>query len=110
MRVDHSTPASDPEAPATCRRQRYLYSQVARNGTWLIENRDGEVSGTVESRTPNAAVKTPDAGGRSTYALEVRVGAEKLDFAVNGTVEQRLRSTAWLGLLNTMISRPLWLL
>jgi len=32
------------------------------------------------------AVKTPDAKGTSTNALEVRVTPSKIDYAVNGTV------------------------
>ena len=66
--------------------QSYLYFVVAQNGTWLIKNRDGEVAGTVVPKTPNAAVKTPDDSGKSTNALEVRVGADKIDYVVNGTV------------------------
>ena len=31
-------------------------------------------------------VKKPDETGKSTNALEVRVGADKVDFVVNGTV------------------------
>jgi len=31
-------------------------------------------------------VKKPDATGKSTNALEVRVGADKIDFVVNGVV------------------------
>jgi hypothetical protein len=31
-------------------------------------------------------VKTPDASGKSTNVLEVRVGADKIDYVVNGTV------------------------
>jgi hypothetical protein len=31
-------------------------------------------------------VKKPDASGKSTNALEVRVGADKIDFVVNGVV------------------------
>ena len=34
----------------------------------------------------NDAVKKPDASGKSTNALEVRVGADKIDYVVNGTV------------------------
>jgi len=37
-------------------------------------------------KTPNAAVKKPDASGKSTNALEVRVLADKVDYVVNGTV------------------------
>jgi hypothetical protein len=67
--------------------QKYTYFMVAQNGTWLLKKRDGESSPTIANRTPNDAVKKPDAGtGQSTNALEVRVGADKVDFVVNGTV------------------------
>ena len=66
--------------------QTYLYFVVAQNGTWLIKSRDGETTSTLAPKTPNPAVKTPDAGGKSTNALEVRVGADKIDYVVNGTV------------------------
>jgi hypothetical protein len=66
--------------------QSYLYFVVAQNGTWLIKSRNGGATGTIAPNTPNAAVKTPDATGKSTNALEVRVGAGKVDFVVNGAV------------------------
>ena len=66
--------------------QKYLYFVVAQNGTWLIKNRDGDTTGTVAPKTPNDAVKKPDDTGKSTNALEVRVGADKIDYVVNGTV------------------------
>jgi uncharacterized iron-regulated membrane protein len=66
--------------------QKYLYFVVAQNGTWLIKSRDGDSTGTVAAKTPNDAVKKPDAGGQSANALEVRVGADKVDFVVNGVV------------------------
>jgi hypothetical protein len=59
---------------------------VAQNGTWLIKKRDGEATSNVVARTPNDAVKKPDASGKSVNALEVRVGADKIDYVVNGTV------------------------
>ena len=60
---------------------------VAQNGTWLIKSRDGDATtSNVSPKTPNDAVKKPDASGKSTNALEVRVGADKIDFVVNGTV------------------------
>jgi len=34
----------------------------------------------------HAAVKTPDAKGTSTNDLEVRVMADKIDYAINGVV------------------------
>jgi hypothetical protein len=66
--------------------QKYLYFVVAQNGTWLIKKRDGASTSNVSPKTPNDAVKKPDETGKSTNALEVRVGADKVDFVVNGTV------------------------
>jgi hypothetical protein len=66
--------------------QSYTYFVVAQNGTWLIKKRDGEATSTIAPKTPNAAVAKPDASGQSVNALEVRVGADKVDFVVNGTV------------------------
>jgi len=66
--------------------QSYLYFVVAQNGTWLIKRRDGDATSNVAPKTPSDAVKKPDASGQSTNALEVRVGADKVDFVVNGEV------------------------
>jgi hypothetical protein len=74
---------SDLEGP----QQNYLYFLVAQNGTWLIKRRDGDAkTENVVSRTPNDAVSKPDASGKSTNTLEVRVGTDKIDYVVNGTV------------------------
>ena len=70
--------------------QSYLYFVVAQNGTWLIKSRDGDATSTVAPKTPNDAVKKPDDSGKSTNALEVRVGADKVDFVVNGVVVHTL--------------------
>jgi len=72
---------SDLEGPA----QKYVYFMVAQDGTGLIKQRDGEATKEI-SKAPNDAVKKPDASGKSTNALEVRVGANKIDYVVNGTV------------------------
>jgi hypothetical protein len=67
--------------------QSYLYFVVAQDGTWLIKRRDGDVATRdVAPRAANSAVKRPDASGKSVNALEVRVGADKVDYLVNGTV------------------------
>jgi hypothetical protein len=66
--------------------QAYAYFMVAQNGTWLIKTRNGAATPTVTDRTPADIVKKPDATGKSTNALEVRVGVSKVDFVVNGTV------------------------
>src|ERR1700720_862861 len=66
--------------------QSYLYFVIAQNGTWLIKRRDGDATATVFAKTPSDAVKKPDASGKSTNSIEVRVGAGKTDFVVNGEV------------------------
>ena len=67
--------------------QTYTYFLVAQNGSWLIKKRDGDANtSNVVAATMNDAVKKPGADGKSTNALEVRVGADKVDFVVNGTV------------------------
>jgi hypothetical protein len=66
--------------------QNYLYFMVAQDGTWLIKHRAGDVTEDVSARTPNDAVKKPNASGRSTNALEVRVMADKIEYVVNGTI------------------------
>jgi hypothetical protein len=66
--------------------QSYLYFVVAQDGTWLIKRRDGAGTSNVSAKTPSDAVKKPDASGKSTNALEVRAGADKIDFVVNGVV------------------------
>jgi hypothetical protein len=74
---------SDLEGP----QQNYLYFLVAQNGTWLIKRRDGDAkTENIAPRTPSETVKKPDAGGKSTNVLEVRVGADKIDYVVNGEV------------------------
>ena len=66
--------------------QSYLYFVVAQDGTWLIKSRNGAATPAVSAKTPSEAVKKPDASGQSTNALEVRVGADKVEFVVNGEV------------------------
>ncbi len=67
--------------------QNYLYFMVAQNGTWLIKRRDGDSSApTVTEKTASDIVKKPDAGGKSTNALEVRVMGDKIDYVVNGKI------------------------
>jgi hypothetical protein len=67
-------------------KQSYTYFLVAQNGTWLIKKRDGDATSNVVGRTPNDAVKKPGDDGKSTNVLEVRAGADKTDFVVNGQV------------------------
>lgn len=67
--------------------QTYMYFLVAQDGTWLVKKREGDANAVdVARKTANEAVKKPDASGKSTNALEVRIGADKIDYVVNGTV------------------------
>jgi uncharacterized iron-regulated membrane protein len=67
-------------------RQSYVYFLVAQDGSWLLKRREGDSTQDVAPRAVNAAVKKPDATGKSVNALEVRVGADKIEYLVNGTV------------------------
>jgi len=73
--------------------QSYLYFMVTDDGTYLIKRRDGASTQGVSPKTPNDAVKKPDASGTATNALEVRVKADKIDFVINGTVVTTLPKT-----------------
>jgi len=68
-------------------KQAYTYFLVAQDGTFLVKKRIGDdKTDNVVAKTPNAAIKKPDASGKSTNVLEVRVAADKVDYVVNGTV------------------------
>jgi hypothetical protein len=67
-------------------KQQYLYFIIGHDGTWQIKRRDGDAASTVSPKTQNAAIKLPDANGKSVNTLEVRVGASKIDYVVNGVV------------------------
>lgn len=68
-------------------KQSYTYFLVAQDGTWLVKKRNGDAAtDNVLPKAANDAIKKPGADGKSTNALEVRVGADKIDYVVNGTV------------------------
>lgn len=67
--------------------QAYTYFIVGQDGTWMLKKREGDANApTLVPKTANAAVQKPGADGTSVNNLEVRVQADKVDFAVNGTV------------------------
>ena len=66
--------------------QSYIYFMVAQDGTWLVKRRDGEETKEILAKTPADAVKKPDASGKSTNALEVRVTPDKIEYLVNGKI------------------------
>jgi hypothetical protein len=73
--------------------QSYNYFLVAQDGTWLVKHREGEAVTDIAAKAPNDAVKKPDASGKSTNALEVRVQPSKVDYVVNGTVVHSMPKT-----------------
>ena len=73
--------------------QSYTYFLVAQDGTWLVKKREGEVASDVIAKKASDAVKKPGADGKSVNALEVRVGPDKIDYVVNGTVVQSAPKT-----------------
>lgn len=67
--------------------QNYLYFLVGQNGTFIVKHRAGDtMTHDVVARTPHPAVAKPSGAGTSVNNLEVRVGADKIDYVVNGTV------------------------
>jgi len=66
--------------------QSYIYFVVAQNGTYQVRQRTGEQVSNVMARATNDAIKQPDASGKSTNVLEVRVAGDTVSFVVNGTV------------------------
>ncbi|MCU1384269.1 MAG: hypothetical protein JWL71_2966 [Acidobacteria bacterium] len=68
-------------------KQTYTYFLVAQDGSWLVKKRNGDAAtDNVLPKAASDAVKKPGADGKSTNELEVRVGADKIDYVVNGTV------------------------
>ena len=65
--------------------QNYLYFVVAHTGEYTIKHRGGANVHTVVDWTKNAAIKAPDASGRSTNELAIEAGASEIRFLVNGT-------------------------
>ena len=65
--------------------QKYTYFLVRQDGKFLIKRRAGEATPTVTDWTDNAAIKKPDATGKSTNTLAIEVGKDKVRFLINGT-------------------------
>jgi hypothetical protein len=67
-------------------KQTYTYFLVAQDGTFLVKHRNGTDVRDVVGKTRHESVVRPNAAGTSVNNLEVRVGAQKIDYVVNGTV------------------------
>jgi hypothetical protein len=67
--------------------QNYAYFLVGQDGSYVIRHRAGnDTVHDIMGRTPHTAVTRPDANGSSVNQLQVRVGAQQVEFLVNGTV------------------------
>jgi len=67
--------------------QSYIYFLVAQNGSYIIRHRaDNETVHDIQARTAHESVATPNANGQSVNRLQVRVGADQVQFVVNGAV------------------------
>lgn len=68
--------------------QNYLYFLIGQNGTYIVKHRAGNAAThDVQARTPHEAIKKPEGeAGSSTNVLEVRVGADKIEYVVNDVV------------------------
>jgi hypothetical protein len=67
--------------------QNYLYFLVAQNGSFIVKHRaNDETTHDVVARTRHDAIRANDGSAPSVNDLEVRVGAEQIEFVVNGTV------------------------
>ena len=67
--------------------QNYVYFTLGGNGSFLIKHRAGDAESlvhTIADWTPNAAIAKPDASGKATDQLEVIVGAQKIQYLING--------------------------
>ncbi|MGH7712993.1 MAG: hypothetical protein ACREOG_17005 [Gemmatimonadaceae bacterium] len=80
--------------------QSYLYLVVAHTGEFTIRHRAGANVHTVVDWTKNAAVKAPDAAGKSTNELAIEAGASEVRFLVNGTEVHKAPRSGMLGGLN----------
>ena len=76
--------------------QSYLYFMITDDGTWMVKRRTGSSTDAIMDKTPNAAIKKPDASGMCTNALEVRVTGNKVDFLINGTTVHSMPKTGEL--------------
>jgi hypothetical protein len=67
-------------------KQAYVYFVIAQNGTFQVRHRMGDQAMTVGSVSKHAAIVTPDASGKSTNTLEVRVAGNMISYVVNNQV------------------------
>ncbi|MEQ9399753.1 MAG: hypothetical protein RJQ04_11375 [Longimicrobiales bacterium] len=66
--------------------QNYLYFLIGQNGSFIVKHRaNDEAVHDIVGRTPHEAIRQPGDDGTSSNDLSVRVGADQIEFMVNGT-------------------------
>ena len=71
----------------TTPKQNYMYFTLGGNGTYLIKHRAGDADSeihTIQDWTASDAIAKADASGKSTDKLSVVVGAQKVQYLING--------------------------
>ena len=71
----------------TTPKQNYMYFTLGGNGTYLIKHRAGDADSeihTIQDWTASDAIAKADASGKSTDKLSVVVGAQKVQYMING--------------------------
>lgn len=78
--------------------QNYMYFLIGQNGTYIIKHRaNNETVHDIMGRTAHDAIATPGADGTSVNDLEVRIGAEQIDFVINGEVVHTTENAGMAG-------------
>lgn len=66
-------------------KENYMYFTLGGTGSYLIKHRaNDETIHTIVNWTPNKAISAPDASGKRTDTLTVMVGAQKVQYLING--------------------------
>ncbi len=74
--------------------QNYMYFLIAQNGTYIIKHRaNNDTVHDIMGRTPHEAINS----GAATNELEVRVGAEEIEFVINGQVVHATANSGMAG-------------
>jgi hypothetical protein len=75
--------------------QRYTYLVIRQDGKFLIKKRNGAATSNVAGDwADHAAVKKPDASGKQTNELSIRVAKDAVTFLINGQEVARHPATA----------------
>ncbi len=74
--------------------QNYMYFLIAQNGTYIIKHRaNNETVHDIMGRTPHDAINS----GAASNDLEVRVGADEIEFVINGQVVHSTENAGMAG-------------